>query len=241
MNLLDIRKQFIRESGRYDLVVDTVTYADNGADFHITSGQKYLDKLAQVPENTAQLFLPLGLGEYSLSFQNHCRSIESVFINSTTDRWELEKKDLRELKSYFSEAVSVTDSGTPSVFAIANLRALETTSKTSLGTFINLTWEESDTKYDYRGLIITPPAAQDYVVEVTGRFAQNILSDDTDENWWSLEYPHILIMGAMRSLEIFNRNSEGRRDWEQAITMETFEIGKDVAHEESFDVDQMEG
>ena len=240
MSLLEIRTLIAKKSGRYDLV-DPSTFADNGMDFHITAGQKYLDKLAPIPENFAQIYQTLATDEYSLMFQFHCRAIQSVFINNDTDRWELERLALEDLKSHYTNTATNTDSSPPCYYAIANLRALETTAKNSLGTFINLTHLEDDLNYTYRGLIITPPADEAYVIEVSGKFSQLVLSADTDENYWSIEYPHLLIMAALRSIETFNRNSEGVRDWSASIISETNELDFDVADEESYGVTQMKG
>jgi len=215
MDLVTLRQHFAEKSGRYDLVVDApnADWSDNGADFYIQAGQKYLEKFVQVPENTAQIYASLAADEYSLSFQKHCRSVETVFINTSEKRSELTQIALRDLKSVYYELPSEY-SNDPMYYALANLRALETTAQNTLGTFINLTHDETDTKYDYRGLIIVPPATEAIVVEVTGTFMQNVLSLDADENWWTQEYPHVLIMGAMRALEVFNRNTQGTRGLE---------------------------
>jgi len=241
MTLLAVRTKAVDLSGRYDLVVNTTSYVDAGMNFFITAGQKYLDKLAQVPENTAQVFEALASGEYSVTFQNSCRSIDRVFVNSSSERYELEKVNLSDLKNAYTELASATTTDAPAFYAIANLRALETTAKTSLVTFINLTWTETDEKYDYRGIIIVPPADEDYVVEISGKFRQNDLSSDTDENYWTTEYPHLLVMATLRAIEVFNRNTEGIKDWTAAIAMETSQLDLDAAEEESNGVTQMVG
>ena len=240
MDLSEIREEAAKKSGRYDLVNPT-TFADNGMNFFINAGQKYLDKLAPVPENFAQIFESLAAGEYSITFQHKCRAIHSVFVNSTESRYKLIRAPLNDIKNTYSETVGETDSGAPKYYALAHLRALETTAKTSLGTFINLTWAETDEKYDYRGLIIVPPADVAYVVEISGKFLQNVLSVDADENYWTVEYPHLLVMATLRAIEVFNRNTEGVNDWSRAIKMETDMLDLDVVDEESYDVDQIVG
>ena len=42
MNYKDVRDKFVEISGRYDLI--TATNEDNGADFFLNAGQKYLDR-----------------------------------------------------------------------------------------------------------------------------------------------------------------------------------------------------
>lgn len=241
MNLLEVRTDFIKKSGRFDLVVDTTDYVDNGANAYIVAGQKYLDKLVEVPENTGMIYASLAIGAYSMMFQQHCRSIENVFVNSSSERYELIKVPLRDLKTYYTELVSALVPTAPVYYALANLRVLDMAVKNSLGTFLNLTYDDSDVDFDYRGIIVAPPVDEAYVVEVTGKFSQLVLTDDEYSNFWSIEYPHLLVMAALRSVEIFNRNTEGSKDWEYAIKEELLGLDKDIAHEESFDVTQMKG
>jgi len=241
MNLLALRTKLVQLSGRYDLVVDTTAYADNGANFHIYEGQKYLSGLIENRPMLAQVFLPLAINGYSITFQNQCRNVTGVFVNSTSERYELEKVELKDLKTCYSELASAVTSGAPGYYALANLMALETTSQVSLGTFINLTHAESDTKYDYTGLIIVPPAEEALVVEITGKFEQKELSSDTDNNYWATMHPGLLLMAARRDLEIHNRNSEGVKDWDNFISIAIKKLNHDFIEEEAHDVDQLKG
>lgn len=105
MNLLQLRTKFVQMSGRYDLVVDTTSYVDNGANFYINSGQRFLEKRVKVPENTGKIFEVLAIGEYAVTFQHHCRAIQSVYAESLTERFELKKITLDQLKSYYTDPV----------------------------------------------------------------------------------------------------------------------------------------
>ncbi len=241
MNLLEIRTKFVQLSGRYDLIEDTVDYVDNGANFYINEGQKLLDKIAKIPETTANVYLPLAIDEYSLEFQHSCRAIKKVFVNSSSARFELEKVTLSEMKSMFPGPVSEIDSGGPVYYALANLRAVETTDRDTLGTFLNLTHDETDTKYDYRGIVIAPPVDEAYTVEVSGLFNQFKLTDDTDENYWSIEDPALLLKAAMYHLESLSRGTENAKNWISAIRAEAAEHDMDHIEEIISDIDAMEG
>jgi len=241
MTLLEIRKKFIELSGRYDLVSNTSTWLDNGANFFINSGQNFLDRLVETPETKASVFLPLAVGTYSVMFQLRCRAILEVWANNTTTRVLLEKCTLKEMKEYYDGLVSEITAGVPLYYCPANLRALETTVKTSLGTFLNYTHTESDKKYNYRGLIIAPVVDESYVIEVIGNFYQNSLSDDTQENYWTLETPELLLKAALYQLEVFYRNSEGAKDWLNALQFEIAELDKDMIEELICDIDDMKG
>jgi hypothetical protein len=241
MSLLDVRRQFVEISGRYDLVDDPVNWSDKGADFYIQSGQKYLERLVTVPENTATIFLPLAAGEYSLTFQYSIRSIQEVFVNDSEQRIRLDKVSLRDLKETYYKTVSDTTTGGPTHYALANLRALETTAKDSLGTFINNTHDESDTKYDYRGIIIVPPADGSYVVEVTGLFQQTKLTADADENYWTTSAPELLLKAALYQLEVFSRGTGNARNYLSALQAELAALEMDWIEEDIAEIDNMKG
>ena len=153
MNLVEIRETVVKISGRYDLVVDTTNWADNGMDFYINAGQNMLDRLGIIKENEIALAMTLAIGDYSVTFSQRCMSILEVWVSSTTDRSKLEKvKKLSDLKEYYPELVSEITTGTPLYYHPASVRALEAAERDDLGTFLNLALPDVD--LDYRGIII---------------------------------------------------------------------------------------
>jgi len=91
MSLLEVRTQLIKITGRYDLVVDAVDYADNGADFYINAGQLWLDRRETHKKSFSRVFETVSAGEWYLTFQL-CRAIKEVWIsNSDGEKWKLEK------------------------------------------------------------------------------------------------------------------------------------------------------
>lgn len=243
MNLLQVRTQVAKNSGRYDLVTDAASddYSDNGLDFYINAAITMLDRLLGVPETYARLFYGVSSGEYSLTFQHSCRVLEECWCNDSESRWPLEKVDLGEFKEYYKNLASATTTDTPKYFSIARLRALETTDQTSLGTFIDVNHAEDDTNYDYTGILFGPPADGDYVIEVSGKFKNATLSSDSDENFWTIQEADLLIRTTMYKLEGFSRGTENAKNWLSAIQADILEIDKDVAEEESYGVNQLEG
>ena len=243
MTLLSVRTQVAKVSGRYDLVTDAPNddYSDNGMDYYINAGMRMLDKMVDIPESQAKLYYALAAGEYSLTFQFHCRYIEEVWINGAEERWQLIKVELNELKQYYDQPASSTTQGEPGWYALAELRALETTAQSTLATFINKTWTETDEKYDYRGIIIVPPADGSYVVEISGKFKQATLSADGDENFWTQEEPDLLARAALYKLEAFSRGTENAKNWLSAIVDDVRLLDMDVAAEESYGINQMRG
>lgn len=239
MNLLEIRTDLAEKSGRYDLV-DLSTFADNGMDFHITAGQKYLDKLVTVPDSQANIFFSPVAGEYSITIDKSCRAIYEVWANDSESRWPLIKLALSDFKYRYDKPVSEIAAAAPVDYTLMDLRSISPDEQSSLAEFLSKTAVEGS-GYGYRGIVFGPQFDATYTIEVIGLFGQILLSSDDDSNFWSFNYPHLLIMAALRSIEVFNRNTEGVKDWTASIRTETNELDFDVVDEESYGVTQMEG
>ena len=67
------------------------------------------------------------------------------------------------------------------------------------------------------------------------------LDDDTDENYWSIEHPMLLLYAALYEMEVSYRNTEGAKDWDLALSRELADLDKDTVEEEVHDADFMEG
>jgi hypothetical protein len=85
-----------------------------------------------------------------------------------------------------------------------------------------LEWpDDDDERYDYQGIIIVPATATTYTATIGGEFLPAKLSADTDTNFWSDEYPYILIMAALRSIAVLKGDNERAAYLENAISAET--------------------
>lgn len=243
MNLLQIREAFVRRSGRYDLVEDATTWADNGADFYINSGQRFLDRLDTVPKSWGRYFKEVESGRNYVTFP-YCRAIKECWAMNSEERVKLEKVDMVDLREYYNEPVGVLDTGEPAYYAPAVLRVIPESDRLEIGDFdgmIDYADVMFDRHYDYNGVIFYPPADGTYVIEVWGLFYSPELSSDTDESFWSVVHPEILLMASLHQLEVMYRNTEGARDWLEAINLGVSGLGKDFVEEHIAEVDQMEG
>ncbi len=83
MNLLALRTLFTTFSGRYDLVVDTVDYANNGADFFIQGGQKLLESLVVTPKSQARSLKLVEQSEATVNLTN-CQAVQEVWARART-------------------------------------------------------------------------------------------------------------------------------------------------------------
>ena len=66
MNLLQMRTKSRELSGRFDLV--NSDFSDNGMDFFINEGRKFLDRLDETQKSWASCFRILTVGQFSVSF-----------------------------------------------------------------------------------------------------------------------------------------------------------------------------
>jgi len=243
MNLLQIRTEFIRRSGRYDLVVDTTDYVDNGANFYINSGQRFLDRLDTLPKSTGRYFRQCAAGRNYVTFP-YCRAIKECWAMTSEERIRLKKIDMSDLREYYNEPVGSIETGEPAYYAPAVLRVIPESDRLEIEDFegmIDYSDVMFDKHYEYNGVIFYPPPDETYVVEVWGLFYSPELSSDTDESFWSVVHPEVLLMAAMHQLEIMYRNTEGANDWLAAINLEVTGLGKDFVEEHIADVSQMEG
>lgn len=214
MDLLGIRTKFVELSGRYDLVVDTDDYADNGADWFITAGQRVLDNLVNFSENTMIVEDTTVDGTELFTIQN-IRTVEKVWVLDDDDETEifLNEMFLEDFKQKYAES---TDEGLPKEYALVPLREASASAAT----------------LQYKGILLGPTPDSGYTIKVLGRFFSHTLSSDSDENFWTLSYPHTLVQAAMYCLERFHRNRQGMADHMAAIEFDVQGIDFDEVEQQ---------
>ena len=239
MNLLQLRTKFKELSGRDDLVNDD--YSDNGADFFINEGRKFLDRLNETQKSWASAFRFIEVGGYSASIQN-CRAIKEVWLMSTTARWQLKKLSLQDLISeYLSGNPSERTGGEPNYYSPQLTRYVpKNVGADSLESFIQWVEIPSGNVEEYNTILLSAPVDKKIAVEVKGLFYSPELVEDTDTNYWSVMHPLLLYFSAMRYIEVTNRNTQGVNDWTKAITDDMTALGMDLVEELISGVDQIE-
>ena len=239
MNLLEVRTQFVKITGRYDLVTDTSSWEDNGADFFLQAGQNMIEKLVgDQPETEGRLWETLASGAYYVNFQQRCRMIFEVWANDTSDRVELTRKSWQELKELYPSPLADIDRGYPLYYCIAKLREIDATDKNATGVFFN---SSLPTSTGFRGIVIMPPVDAAYDIEVYGKFLQPELSGDSLENFWTLTYPEILIRAAMYQMELSYRGRQAVGKLLESLMLEITEIDKDAVEEATRNFNQIGG
>ena len=243
MNLKELRTQFVKRNGRYDLVVDNVAWADNGADFYINAGQRYIDRLDTVKKSEGRAFKPMASGDYYVTFP-FCRAVKEVWVLDADGQKQAKKVDYDKLRGYFASRQSQLSTGSPSYYYPAGIRLVPESDRLTideLGSMIDWTHVIIDPSYNYNAVMMFPPADGAYTIEIVGLFYSPELSADVDKSFWSTVHPEILLMAANRQMEIDYRNTAGVKDWEAAIQSEILGLGKDLVEEHIADVSQMQG
>lgn len=240
MNLLQVRTLFRQLSGRFDLVNED--NSDNGADFFINEGRKYLDRLDETQKSWASCYRNVPIGNWYASFP-HCRAIKEVWAHTISERWQLEKKSLQDLtEGYLTALPSERTSGTPLYFAPCITRYIpEDAEAWEIEAITGFTDVVAGNYHHYNAVLLSVPVSEETYLDIRGLFYSIELVADTDKNYWSEVHPLLLYMAAMRQIEITNRNTQGVNDWTASIMDEMRQLGMDLVDEIIAEVDQMEG
>lgn len=241
MNLLQIRTKFRQLSGRFDLVNED--FSDNGADFFINEGRKFLDRLDETQKSWASCFRSLSVGSFAVTFP-YCRAVKEVWLSSSVEgRWQLDKESFQTLLvSYLADVPSTRSTGTPYCYSPCITRYIpENATVADINAIAGFVEIPAGNAHHYNAILLSSPVDQQLVVEIKGLFYSMELVEDTDANYWSEVHPMLLYMSAMRQIEIANRNTQGVKDWEASIGFEMKQIGMDLVEEEISGVSQMEG
>jgi hypothetical protein len=221
MNLAEIRKMFVKLSGRYDLVLPDGS--DDGADFFIREGQKFIDKLSENEGSGGKAELSLAVGEYNKSLD--ARVIKSVFaVSADGERWPLEKVLYSDMNRLYSEKAENLTRSVPVYYSPIPARIISTITDTN-----------------YNGVMIFPPTDSAITLEVFGKIHAETLDSDDAYNFWTDNHPMVIVLSAMRYLEVTNRNREGVKDYETAIANELTLLEKDFVEQEIAEFDAIGG
>ena len=239
MNLLQVRTKFREISGRHDLV--NADFSDNGADFYINEGRKFLDRLDETQKSWASSFKFLEVGQFSASFP-YCRAIKEVWASSASARWQLEKIDIQEMISgYLTGLPTLRNTGTPLYYSPCLTRHIpEDAEIGDIESFIGWVDVSAGTSHEHNAILVNVPTDEKLSLDIKGLYYSFELGADTDTNYWSVVHPMLLTMAAMRQLEIINRNTQGVNDWEASIRTDMNQLGMDLVEELIAEVTQIE-
>lgn len=245
MDYKDVRKKYVELSGRYDLV--NSDWTDNGADFFINAGQRYLDRLQSTGKMRAKEVQSVAAGTIIVKCTD-LRAILEVQVGNTADGLSpLGQVTLSWMKNYYEEQLSGVDQGTPEYYAPCTFRPHADTATFAGFYDIDDLLLASD-HYTYNGIIIMPPPDETMYVSIYGLFYSPTLSATLSgatwtqvKSFWTEVHPDILLQAALYKTEVFYRNTEGAKDWDNALMKDVTEMDKDEAEAESANINQIGG
>ena len=264
MSLLAVRKWLVQESGRMNIVTDPTTYADNGANQYINTGQMILDDWLNISQSQADNFQSIASGQDSVMFQ-YCISIKAVYCIDTisNSKWRLYKGIPKIIGGedfgmwpddywFPYETGSCgqmngvewppTEQGPPKFYRPINFReAPETDPVSGVQVPANLLRYVSGASYLYSGIWISPVADKNYIIQTHGMFYSQYLINDTDSTFWTERYPHLLVMAAMLVMEMFFRNTQGVADIKGFMDMLLENMDKNLVAQQIAGVTKMKG
>jgi hypothetical protein len=243
--LIDVRKEFLEATGRYDLV-DPVTLFDTGADKFIRAGQRWLERTFHIAKNAGRHFATQSVGTW-YALVPHVRSIHSVWMSGlnsegTITKWKLERVELSMMRGNDVSNPASIDNGQPLEYSMANLRSVpETASSTTVDQWGTVVYSSAVDHYNYNGIVWLPPSDTIVMLEVHGTFRHPTLTADSDKNYWSEEERQTLVHAACRALEGTYRNTAGVKDWEYLVAGNMHGLELEFTDEESSEIHGMEG
>lgn len=240
MNLKEFRKLFIETSGRYDLWNDDGS--DNGIDHYIRLGQKHLETLMYWDKMEAVQNVTL-TGRSNFVLQN-IRTVTRVSVRSAlTDRFvDLVRINLSQARKYVMEDASETS--LPLYYTLYRSRGQVNESVAEDFFASSAMYQDvvSDQNFDSVGVLLTPLVTTNPVfVEIEGLWRSCTLTCDTSENYWTRQWPNLLVYATYRELEVVYRNTQGVRDWDAAIASMLTQQEMDFILDESGPINQMLG
>lgn len=239
MDLVSARTKFVELSGRYDLA--NADWTDNGADYYLKAGMKFLDRRAEFDKDVGKLFAQMAVGEYFKAYDSY-RTQELVWFATAAGRYQLEYLSPGEMQvKYGTKPYADVTNGTPKYFTFAILRTLP--DGTALDIIGNYGSEHlvDGTHLSQAGILIMAPTDTAGMLEIWGKFETPFPSAEDGTNYWLDHFDYLAVNAALYQLEVSYRNTQGQKDWLAAIDLELEGLGKDVVEDDANRAPEMEG
>lgn len=240
MDYVDVRKKFAELSGRWDLL--TATYEDDGADFFLNAGQKFLDRLLSDGKMIASYPVIVAAGTFIVKSVG-IRAIKEVWVGNVDGKYQLLPDTLQKMKTEYSEEFSSVPQGAPIYYAPALLRPYPDTLASTTGMYnvsdlllYNATAPAQHFNYD--GIVIMPPPDGTYTVEIVGLFYSPTLSATLanavwtqTRSYWTEVHPEVLLKAAIYQLHGLYHNTSGAADYKALALEDVTGIDRDAVEE----------
>lgn len=232
MEYQELSDILIRESGRYDL--QNADGSDNGLNRFINSGQRMLDRKGNILQTEARTYPSVEQGAYYLTIPE-CRVVESVWVLNqplglAATRIPMIEVPWDDLQMQYPMLASQMVQSTPCQYARGSFRAAPSnliSVAQNMNSFAGFNDTFADQNFDTDGIFFAPAADAQYGFQVVGKFYTQAFTNDIMSTLWSALYPELLIAAARFWMEVANRNTEGRKDWEAIIQDQLTDLDKD--------------
>jgi hypothetical protein len=250
MDYKDLRKKFVELSGRYDLIKSTDE--DDGADFFINAGQKYLDRLLTTNKMWARYPVAVAAGTYIVKTVD-IRAIKEVWISNADGKIQLTPCNMQQLRTEYAEEFASVTQGQPTYYAPAIFRPAPDSlnSITGLSDSADLLLYNATAPaqhFNYHGIVIMPPPDVAYTVTIWGLFYSPTLTATLSgstwtqvKSYWTEVHPEVLIEAALFKLEGFYRNTDGAKDFKATLMEDVSGLDNDSVEEDLVGDMQMGG
>ena len=246
LTLVQLRQKIAEQDGRLDLV--NIDWTDNGLDYYINAGSRFLDSYRLTPKSYKWLKKDIAVGDYFISVER-LLALKEVWMRDATTGWQLVKKSLGYIKENYPGAVSGIGSGLPTYFArvVTGLapeqRALTSVNYTNEFTFGSediIFSDQDDGHYKHAGILWMPPTSGIYTIEILGQFMSDPLVAETDRNFWTTQFPEVLMEATNMIIEKTYRNTAGVKDRMGAIDNYLIGLDHNLVEEEISGRNQMD-
>lgn len=243
--LLDARTEFVIASRRYDLVVDAVNYVNKGADRYINNGIRFLDQKVDHPKQFRREYFKTAVNDFFIrpEYLIHPRNIYVVDADSSVDITN-NRLSLSGFKAEYDDPDGSQVPGTPCNWAlnaeglapsqIGDTSATFTTAGFLAFDDVHFQADSAGPDWNFNTILLGPKADAVYTIIIDGKYFSRPLLDDSNQNFWTVQYPELVIQAALFMLERNMRNTAGMRSILEGLNEQLSDLDN-VAVEWEFD------
>lgn len=230
-NVDDLVRDVILTSGRYDLVVDTTNFDDNGIFRVIDRAIDELDGMVVLPDfKYRHIFQPTAGQEAEVI--RYLRSVEMVMLASASGSTQLWPADLRYIILQNTGVTSTNDE--PKWYALDTIRIDPMQESDDISSFHDVgTIKQAVGFSNYTGIRWTPKAKAGYTMQVYCLLECPDISNAAQSNPWIARHYNAIFQACMMKLEEQTANEARYNFWLARVSASVEKIRKDNARLET--------
>jgi hypothetical protein len=248
MDFLELKKRFIKESGRYDLVVDTTSYVNNGVEHFLNEGHSNVIRRLDIPENLVNYSYALPTDTRYLTVLNY-ETITDVILTvlSSSAQSRLKKLSTRDYVAEYATSSKALQSGTPLYYKIGapTINFVTNYPKTVSG----LTSEDDSIsvrstapyiREKAKSVWIFPKPSEDCEITIIGKSIPYLVVD-TDTSNVLINHMELVVLAALYELEVFYRNMESATFFASQLEAKVKLLNDNATEEDTSDMTELRG